>query len=130
MAVNKITINAAGKDRLFRFDMYAMELVTQDTSFKGQFAYIAKMLYAGLSSACYALDKENDFTKEDVLDMIDELALTDEGKEKLNQISECMAQSQAFKSITEAAQKVEDSEEKKSPLIGIESMPTPLVKLA
>ena len=73
--MNKIIINIGGKDRLFRFDMYAMELFTTDATFKGQFAYIARMLHAGLSSACYAQDKENDFTKEDVLDAIDELAL-------------------------------------------------------
>ncbi len=118
MAVNKITINTGGKDRLFRFDMYAMEVfIKNESKYKGQFADAARMLHAGLESVCYAQDKDNDFTKEDVLDMLEEMALTKEGQEKLRQISDCMAQSQVFKSGIEQSQKTEDGEEKKT-LIG------------
>lgn len=121
--MNKITVTVGGKERVFRYDMYALELFVSDLRFKGQFAYVAKLIYAGLSSACYAQEKENDFTFEDVLDMVDELSLTDEGKEKLKLINECLANAQAFKSLLQASENAE-----KKTLIGTESTPSPSVK--
>jgi len=124
--MNKITMHVGGKDRVFKFDMYAMELFIDNASFKGQFQFIAKMLYAGLSSACYSKEMENDFTFEDVVDIVDELALSEEGKEKLKMLNDCMAESQAYKSLLE---KAKETDEKKT-LSGIEFTPSPLVKSA
>ncbi len=125
--MNKVTITANGKERLFRFDLKALELMTDDTKFTGQFAFIAKMLWAGLSSACYAKDIDNDFTKEDVLDMVDELSLTEEGKEKLALLNKCLTESQAFKSLI---QKEENEDEEKKTLTGIGYTPLHLEKSA
>lgn len=124
--MNKITLEINGKERLFKFDMYALELMTTDDRFKGQFNYIASMVHAGLTSACYSKDIEPDFTKEDVIDMVDELALTEAGKEKLKLLNDCFAQSQAFKALIE---KMNDTDEKKR-LIGTGLEPLHLVKSA
>jgi hypothetical protein len=133
--LNKIEINVSGRARLFRFDMYAMELLynSETPKFAGKLGHVAQMLFAGLSSACNAAGIENDFTREDVLNMLDELATTETGREQINKITECLQASQAFKSLIQANVKPEETEsdeEKKSPLVGMASVPLPLEKLA
>ena len=128
--LNKIKLNLLGKERVFRFDMFTMELLydNDEIKFPGRFAFVAKMLYAGLSSGCNARDMENDFSREDILDMVDELSTTDEGREKMGLISDCLLQSQAYKAIIEKENEFKElsDEEKKILLNGIASAPLPL----
>jgi len=126
--LNKIEVTALGRPWLLRFDMYAMELLYDENgvSFPGKLGFVSKMLYAGLSSACDAAGKENDFTRETVLDIVDELTATGAGREVLNKVSDCLVQSQAYRGIMEMATDIE-SEEKKSLSNGIKPAPSLLV---
>jgi hypothetical protein len=121
--MNYITIDVLGKQRLFRFDMYAMELLYDENkvSFPGKLGSVAKMLYAGLASGCNAKGKENDFTREEILDMLDEMATTQEGKKQIELISNCFIQSQAYKAILKEGRNNEETDEQKKSLNGATS---------
>lgn len=124
----KIKIEIGGKERTLRFDWYAMEEMNKCPA-KGSLSNLVKMIFGGLASACNVQGIDNDFTLEECVDIVDELALTDDGKEKLEQINKCLEKSQAFVSLVQKAQELTE-EEKKSPLIGTGSTPLRLEKSA
>lgn len=113
--LNTIKIEILGRPRVFRFDMYAIELIYDsgpENNFPGKLGFAAKMLNAGLASGCNAEGREKDFTREDILNILDELAATAEGRAKIESISICLQNSQAYKAIITPEAKADDEEKK------------------
>lgn len=102
-----ITIQLGGKERTLKFNMRALETLSE-IKLAGDIGLssAAVIVHAGLIGWHYAKQTQPDFTFEDVSEWVEDIMLS-EDRGIISDVNECFEGSRAFKFIQENAKKKE-----------------------
>lgn len=122
-----ITINLGGKERTLKFNMRALEVLSE-MKCTGDVGITSAgvVIYAGLMGWHYAKQAAPDFTFEDVSEWTEDMLMAGDVV-TLNAINECFENSRAFKFVNENAKKKADqlNGQMSTPLPGAQSALNP-----
>ena len=91
---NSISLNIGGEQRRLKFGMYSTEKATEFVAVfeKVDIYGYGSIMYGGLCNAAI-LDQTEEPTPEQVLDWIEAMAITDEGKKDIAKMLKCFKES-------------------------------------
>lgn len=113
--MNYLQIEIGGKHRGLKFNQLAFQLFCQKAKFElaAETSQVYAMFYGGLVGNCVAKGEEEDFTYEQVCDWVDELYLTDDGREIIKQVDKALTETQVFKkTFSELIEKLNQDKKK------------------
>lgn len=115
MSNGYIQISLGGKLRGIKFGMLAIEGIISDYTKQNnpsetKSAY--DLVYHGLINNCEAKRMEPDFSYEDVMDWVDELAATEQGQSELVRVTEAFTGSRALQILNEKTAGYEEAKKK------------------
>ena len=93
-----IKIEFGGRERGFKFNQLALEIMTGLASSTESSANIYAMFYGGLRGNSYVKREEPDYTFEQVCDWVDAL-FADKKTEVIKQVEEALTETQLYKSL-------------------------------